>query len=102
LDLTLKTIDKYARQYQSTTRPDLANRSLWSAISTIGLNATLTKAYFDQNNPAYLAANDKYGAKTLFFTWRSPPVDDVWKQPATGPALCGLVNNYKPGTMCGN
>jgi hypothetical protein len=101
LDFTLKTIDGIVKQKQPS-RPDLANYSLWSAISTIGLTNGQTKEYFDQNRPAYQAANDKYGAKTLSFTWRAPPVDGVWTQPATGPALCGLVNNDKPGTMCGN
>jgi len=101
LDLTLKTIDDIVKQRQPS-RPDLANYSLWSAVSTIGLTNGQTKEYFDQNRPAYQAVNDKYGAKTLFFTWRSPPVDGTWTQPATGPALCGLVNNDKPGTMCGN
>jgi len=101
LDLTLKTIDDIVKQKQPS-RPDLAHYNLWSAISTIGLNATLTKDYFDRNGPAYQAVNDKYHANTLYFTWRSPPVDDVWKQPATGPGLCGKVNNDRPGTMCGN
>jgi len=101
LDLTLKTIDSVVKQNQPT-QPHLATYSLWSAISTIGLTPTQTKEYFEQNRPAYQAVNDTYKAKTLYFTWRSPPPDGTWQQPATGPALCGLANNDRPASMCGN
>jgi hypothetical protein len=103
LDFTLQTITKWANRYATSSRPDLANRSLWSAISTVGFNNGQDLEYFRQNQAAYQASNDKWSAKTLYFTWRSPPGDgDGFTQPEAGPALCGLVNNYNPGTMCGN
>jgi hypothetical protein len=102
MEKSMAVIERWAKHYQANGRPELASRNLWSAVSTIGGHAGHDLNYFNQNRAAFLAINEKYGAKTLYFTWRSPPADDVFTQPATGPALCGLVNNAKPGTMCGN
>ena len=103
LDVTLKTISDIMKKYSTTTRPDLADGTLWSAVSTVGLAANRDYNTMNQQLPGFLAVNTKYSAKTLYFTWRSPPgAGDGFAQPWEGPALCGKNNNYVAGTLCGN
>lgn len=101
LEYTLKAIDRWARYYEVNGRPDLANRVLWSAVSTIGGHANHDLAYFQNNLPAFKAVNDKYDFRHLYFTWRVPPEGGRWNHAQTGPGLCGFYNRSKPGTVCG-
>lgn len=101
MEYSLSVVDRWARHYQSNGRPELINRVLWSAISTVGGHSGHDTAYFQNNMPIYKAANDKYNARYLYFTWRAPPPDDFWKAETSGTGLCGRPSNMRPGTMCG-
>lgn len=99
LRLSLSTIDKWAKHWQANGRPELSNRTLWSAIMYLGSPGRYNYREAWVSFPLYQAVNDDFKAMTYYFTWRSPP---RLGQPDTGPGLCGKENNYKPATMCGN